>query len=155
MTFSPLTTLLFSTEPYIQEIKLWSCLFLFLAEAGRLMARYCVAFDTMKQFSKVTGTENLSDLVGFQIRLHSTNGFELNAVIPTSVFRQGSCKKESSCCYMYRLSWCRRAESSATFSWEWMKKDPWTPWTETRTGSPSGHHHTFIGLTIGNALWWR
>ncbi|XP_070701535.1 probable ATP-dependent DNA helicase HFM1 [Pempheris klunzingeri] len=32
-------------------------------EAGRLMARYCVAFDTMKQFSKVTGTENLSDLI--------------------------------------------------------------------------------------------
>nr|XP_020471702.1 probable ATP-dependent DNA helicase HFM1 isoform X2 [Monopterus albus] len=31
-------------------------------EAGRLMARYCVAFDTMKQFSKVAGTENLSDL---------------------------------------------------------------------------------------------
>uniref|UniRef100_A0A3Q3IGD2 DNA 3'-5' helicase n=1 Tax=Monopterus albus TaxID=43700 RepID=A0A3Q3IGD2_MONAL len=30
--------------------------------AGRLMARYCVAFDTMKQFSKVAGTENLSDL---------------------------------------------------------------------------------------------
>uniref|UniRef100_A0A3Q4G5E7 Probable ATP-dependent DNA helicase HFM1 n=1 Tax=Neolamprologus brichardi TaxID=32507 RepID=A0A3Q4G5E7_NEOBR len=34
-------------------------------EAGRLMARYCIAFDTMKQFSKVSGTENLSDLVGF------------------------------------------------------------------------------------------
>ncbi|XP_068605031.1 probable ATP-dependent DNA helicase HFM1 [Brachionichthys hirsutus] len=32
-------------------------------DAGRLMARYCVAFDTMKQFSKVAGTENLSDLV--------------------------------------------------------------------------------------------
>uniref|UniRef100_A0A3Q2ZXT9 Probable ATP-dependent DNA helicase HFM1 n=1 Tax=Kryptolebias marmoratus TaxID=37003 RepID=A0A3Q2ZXT9_KRYMA len=32
-------------------------------EAGRLMARFCVAFDTMKQFSKVVGTETLSDLV--------------------------------------------------------------------------------------------
>nr|XP_004570604.2 probable ATP-dependent DNA helicase HFM1 isoform X1 [Maylandia zebra] len=32
-------------------------------EAGRLMARYCIAFDTMKQFSKVSGTENLSDLI--------------------------------------------------------------------------------------------
>ncbi|KAM9845417.1 putative ATP-dependent DNA helicase HFM1 [Aulostomus maculatus] len=32
-------------------------------EAGRLMARYCVAFDTMKQFSKVYGTENLFDLI--------------------------------------------------------------------------------------------
>uniref|UniRef100_A0A3B3HZ50 DNA 3'-5' helicase n=1 Tax=Oryzias latipes TaxID=8090 RepID=A0A3B3HZ50_ORYLA len=31
--------------------------------AGRLMARYCVAFDTMKQFSKVDGSESLSDLV--------------------------------------------------------------------------------------------
>ncbi|XP_041659142.1 probable ATP-dependent DNA helicase HFM1 [Cheilinus undulatus] len=32
-------------------------------EVGKLMARYCVAFDTMKQFSKVAGTENLSDLI--------------------------------------------------------------------------------------------
>ncbi|XP_053293383.1 probable ATP-dependent DNA helicase HFM1 [Pleuronectes platessa] len=32
-------------------------------EAGRLMARYCVAFDTMTQFCKVAGTENLSDLI--------------------------------------------------------------------------------------------
>ncbi|XP_074544724.1 putative ATP-dependent DNA helicase HFM1 [Halichoeres trimaculatus] len=32
-------------------------------EVGRLMARYCVAFDTMKQFSKVSGTENLPDLI--------------------------------------------------------------------------------------------
>ncbi|TNN69838.1 putative ATP-dependent DNA helicase HFM1 [Liparis tanakae] len=27
------------------------------------MARYCVAFDTMDQFSKVSGTESLSDLI--------------------------------------------------------------------------------------------
>ncbi|XP_035993787.1 probable ATP-dependent DNA helicase HFM1 [Fundulus heteroclitus] len=32
-------------------------------EAGRLMARYCVAFETMQLFSKVTGTETLPDLV--------------------------------------------------------------------------------------------
>ncbi|KAM9349950.1 putative ATP-dependent DNA helicase HFM1 [Symphorus nematophorus] len=32
-------------------------------ETGRIMARYCVAFDTIKQFSKVAGTENLSDLI--------------------------------------------------------------------------------------------
>ncbi|XP_029380596.1 probable ATP-dependent DNA helicase HFM1 [Echeneis naucrates] len=32
-------------------------------EAGRLMARYCVAFDTMKQFCEVGGTETLSDLI--------------------------------------------------------------------------------------------
>ncbi|XP_061694341.1 probable ATP-dependent DNA helicase HFM1 isoform X2 [Syngnathoides biaculeatus] len=32
-------------------------------DAGKLMARYCVAFDTMVQFSKVSGTENLSDLI--------------------------------------------------------------------------------------------
>ncbi|XP_054622739.1 probable ATP-dependent DNA helicase HFM1 isoform X2 [Dunckerocampus dactyliophorus] len=32
-------------------------------EAGRLMARCCVAFDTMQQFQKVSGTENLSDLI--------------------------------------------------------------------------------------------
>ncbi|XP_049604045.1 probable ATP-dependent DNA helicase HFM1 [Syngnathus scovelli] len=32
-------------------------------EAGRVMARYCVAFDTMLQYSKVSGTENLSDVI--------------------------------------------------------------------------------------------
>ncbi|PWA13974.1 hypothetical protein CCH79_00017037, partial [Gambusia affinis] len=32
-------------------------------EAGRLMARYCVAFETMQLFSRVTGTETLPDLV--------------------------------------------------------------------------------------------
>ncbi|KAJ0012169.1 hypothetical protein NQD34_013144, partial [Periophthalmus magnuspinnatus] len=31
-------------------------------EPGRLMARYCVAFETMKQFSQISGTESLSDL---------------------------------------------------------------------------------------------
>lgn len=35
-----------------------------LSETGKLMARYCIAFDTMSLFTKVTGTENLSDLVG-------------------------------------------------------------------------------------------
>lgn len=32
-------------------------------EPGRLMARYCVAFETMKKFSKVSGNESLSDLI--------------------------------------------------------------------------------------------
>uniref|UniRef100_A0A3P9NPP9 DNA 3'-5' helicase n=1 Tax=Poecilia reticulata TaxID=8081 RepID=A0A3P9NPP9_POERE len=31
--------------------------------AGRLMARYCVAFETMQLFSRVTGSETLPDLV--------------------------------------------------------------------------------------------
>lgn len=64
------------TATYIEEMKLLSSLFSFLAEAGRLMARYCVAFDTMKQFSKVAGTENLSDLVSFLVRLHGMNVYD-------------------------------------------------------------------------------
>ncbi|KAF4117158.1 hypothetical protein G5714_001711 [Onychostoma macrolepis] len=32
-------------------------------ETGKLMARYCVAFDTVKQFSMVTGTEMLPELI--------------------------------------------------------------------------------------------
>ncbi|XP_055059840.2 probable ATP-dependent DNA helicase HFM1 isoform X1 [Misgurnus anguillicaudatus] len=32
-------------------------------ETGKLMARYCVAFDTVRQFSKVTGTETLPELI--------------------------------------------------------------------------------------------
>lgn len=37
---------------------------LLCSEVGRLMARYCVAFDTIKMFIDVAGTENLCDLVG-------------------------------------------------------------------------------------------
>lgn len=33
------------------------------------MARYCIAFDTIKMFSHVSGTENLSDLVGSLVAL--------------------------------------------------------------------------------------
>uniref|UniRef100_A0A3B4C0J6 Probable ATP-dependent DNA helicase HFM1 n=1 Tax=Pygocentrus nattereri TaxID=42514 RepID=A0A3B4C0J6_PYGNA len=36
-------------------------------ESGKLMARYCVAFDTMKQFSKVTGRETLPELVSIEM----------------------------------------------------------------------------------------
>ncbi|XP_051719520.1 probable ATP-dependent DNA helicase HFM1 isoform X1 [Ctenopharyngodon idella] len=32
-------------------------------ETGKLMARYCVAFDTVRQFSLVTGTETLPELI--------------------------------------------------------------------------------------------
>ncbi|XP_056091550.1 probable ATP-dependent DNA helicase HFM1 [Rhinichthys klamathensis goyatoka] len=32
-------------------------------ETGKLMARYCVAFDTVMQFSRVTGTETLPELI--------------------------------------------------------------------------------------------
>ncbi|CAM4593558.1 unnamed protein product [Leuciscus chuanchicus] len=32
-------------------------------ETGKLMARYCVAFDTVSQFSRVTGTETLPELI--------------------------------------------------------------------------------------------
>ncbi|MBN3313268.1 HFM1 helicase, partial [Atractosteus spatula] len=34
-------------------------------ETGKIMARYCIAYDTMKQFTLVSGTETLSDLVKF------------------------------------------------------------------------------------------
>ncbi|XP_018586296.2 probable ATP-dependent DNA helicase HFM1 isoform X2 [Scleropages formosus] len=33
-------------------------------EAGKLMARYCIAFDTMKQFSLVSGSETMPELIG-------------------------------------------------------------------------------------------
>nr|XP_015210859.1 PREDICTED: probable ATP-dependent DNA helicase HFM1 isoform X2 [Lepisosteus oculatus]XP_015210860.1 PREDICTED: probable ATP-dependent DNA helicase HFM1 isoform X2 [Lepisosteus oculatus] len=32
-------------------------------ETGKIMARYCIAYDTMKQFTLVSGTETLSDLI--------------------------------------------------------------------------------------------
>ncbi|XP_068196676.1 uncharacterized protein [Antennarius striatus] len=46
-------------------------------DAGRLMARYCVAFDTMKQFTKVVGTENLSDLVELVSKSSEFNDIQL------------------------------------------------------------------------------
>ena len=33
------------------------------SEPGRLMARYSIAFETIKKFSSLTGDENLSGLV--------------------------------------------------------------------------------------------
>ena len=44
----------------------WSLVLLCLTEAGRLMARYCIAFETMKKFCKITGKESISDLVGMK-----------------------------------------------------------------------------------------
>uniref|UniRef100_A0A4W4H8W9 Probable ATP-dependent DNA helicase HFM1 n=1 Tax=Electrophorus electricus TaxID=8005 RepID=A0A4W4H8W9_ELEEL len=46
-------------------------------ESGKLMARYYVAFDTMKQFSKVTGRESLSELVSIEM---ISQGKEFNDV---------------------------------------------------------------------------
>ena len=42
-----------------------SCMhYLFLlVEAGRLMARYCIAYDSMEQFLTIKGKESLSDMV--------------------------------------------------------------------------------------------
>lgn len=65
----------FAAKSNTKNLKLLSNLFLSLTEAGRLMARYCIAFDTMKQFSKVSGTENLSDLVGFLYYVFDVNAF--------------------------------------------------------------------------------
>lgn len=64
-----------------KETKKSNSICLFLAETGRLMARFCVAFETMKVFAKVAGTENLSDLVGRLLIQH-------NAI------RLGSCKRK-------------------------------------------------------------
>lgn len=36
---------------------------IFHSEPGRLMARYCIAYDSMKQFLNIKGTESLSDMV--------------------------------------------------------------------------------------------
>lgn len=54
------------SQPHYWAIRHLNCVFLLHSEAGRLMARYCVAFDTIKMFSSVAGTENLSDLVSLQ-----------------------------------------------------------------------------------------
>ena len=32
-------------------------------ETGRLMARYCIAYETMKLFQEVDGAQNLNELV--------------------------------------------------------------------------------------------
>lgn len=37
--------------------------FLWFVEAGRLMARYCIAFETMKKFCKISGVESICELV--------------------------------------------------------------------------------------------
>lgn len=62
------------------------------------MARYCVAFDTMKQFSKVSGTENLSELVGVLISsLHSTNTCCICTLKHIDACSPGFLQKETVC----------------------------------------------------------
>uniref|UniRef100_A0A674N2S1 Probable ATP-dependent DNA helicase HFM1 n=1 Tax=Takifugu rubripes TaxID=31033 RepID=A0A674N2S1_TAKRU len=46
-------------------------------ETGKLMARYCIAFDTMNLFSKVAGTENLSDLIELLSRSKEFSNIQL------------------------------------------------------------------------------
>ena len=36
-------------------------------ETGRLMARYCIAYETMKLFQEVDGAQNLNELVKLSI----------------------------------------------------------------------------------------
>ncbi|XP_008294380.1 probable ATP-dependent DNA helicase HFM1 [Stegastes partitus] len=46
-------------------------------EAGRLMARYCVAFDTMRKFSEVAGSESLSDLIKLMSKSREFSNIQL------------------------------------------------------------------------------
>ncbi|KAM8839530.1 putative ATP-dependent DNA helicase HFM1 isoform 1-T1 [Synchiropus picturatus] len=46
-------------------------------EAGRLMARYCVAFETMNLFTKVSETEELADLVALLAKSREFNVIQL------------------------------------------------------------------------------
>lgn len=96
VTFTPLTCSS-STDPYVLEIKLLNYLFWFFTEAGRLMALYCVAFDTMKQFCEVTGTETLSDLVGFLANTFDSNA--ISATFPSVTL--DSCQRKISGCIVY------------------------------------------------------
>ena len=43
----------------------WKLFVVPVPETGRLMARYCIAFDTMKQFSAVVGTESMEEIVSY------------------------------------------------------------------------------------------
>ena len=52
-------------------------------EAGRLMAKYCLAFDAMKQFNGVMGHETLAELVGtmgngFLLLIIGVNAFSIH-----------------------------------------------------------------------------
>ena len=49
-----------SYDPFVHiTIFFFTC----IPEAGRLMARYCIAYDSMKLFLQIKGTESLSDVV--------------------------------------------------------------------------------------------
>jgi len=44
-------------------------------ETGRLMARFCVAFDTMKIFHSITGRETMEELVSLAFLLTKYHHF--------------------------------------------------------------------------------
>ena len=51
---------------YLYAVCLFVCLFVCLIlylEPGKLMARYCIAYDSMKRFLDVKESQSLDDLV--------------------------------------------------------------------------------------------
>jgi len=50
------------------------------------MARYCVAFDTMKNFHKITGSETIEELVRDYRPTFTGNVFNLKRCVITCLF---------------------------------------------------------------------
>ena len=69
-------------------------------EAGRLMAKYCLAFDTMKQFNGVNGHETLAEMVGSMGNgSFVTHYYMLNCPILIEI-------RYSALCYLYIVDRC-------------------------------------------------
>ena len=97
------------------------------SDSGRLMARYCIAFETMKNISKLEGTETMEELVS-QIILERQNRH---------------CQSHNALCLVFNVIcysslFSATAKSSKTYNWGPMRKEFWICSTKTRIDQPSG-----------------
>ena len=105
----------------------------FFSEIGRLMARYCVAFESMKRFLGLKGNETLSDLVSTY--RHTHNHYSLHSDgIYYGLINLYNCLRWKSCL-------CVR--SLPMWDWEWMRREFSIVSIKTKISLPSGKAVTF------------
>ena len=108
-----------------------------LADTGRLMARYCVAFDTMKNFHELSGTEVLNELVWTEKAMENV----ILVFVSFGMCTWSDHQVTRALCYtVVTFSWqcCAKVRSSQISSSGLMRKESWTHWTRTNTDQLSG-----------------
>lgn len=96
------------------------------------MARYCVAFESMKRFLGLKGNKTLADLVSTYIQTHT----HTRSWLPIQSNDKCYLRSHLCCCLRWGSYHCVR--SLPMWGWEWTKRELLTVSTKTKTSPPSG-----------------